>query len=145
VLVAEKYLREAVRILKPFEDRGTLCETQRDLAENLVVQGRLDEAERWALEARDTVGEADWASVATTTMALGLVRAAQGRDEEAEALLREALAMTEKRAFSRNLLQPLEALANFLRDRGRVDEAEEYERRLAELLPAQSPEVTTVR
>ena len=88
---AEQLFRESIRILKPLEDRGTLCESQRSLAQVLVEQGKLEEAERYALEARKTVGPHDMHSRATTRMALGLVRAAQGRDEEAEALLREAL------------------------------------------------------
>ena len=43
---AEETLREAIRILKPIEDRGTLVESQRLLAQVLLDQGRLDEAER---------------------------------------------------------------------------------------------------
>src|SRR5688572_29147227 len=99
------------------------------------MQGRIDEAERWALEAIETVGPHDYSSISTTKMALGLVRAAQGRDGEAEALLREALSEVSERGFPRQRVQPLENLANFLRDRGRGDEAEVYEERLAELLP----------
>ena len=79
-------------------------------------------------------------SRATTRMALGIVRAAQGRDEEAEALLREAVDVVEgkdQRLIRRELVK---ALAHFLRDRGRIDEAEAYEAELAgyeaELAPA---------
>ena len=54
-------------------------------------QGQVDEAERFALAARETVGPHDVTSLATTTMSLGLVRAAQGRDEEAEELLRRGV------------------------------------------------------
>ena len=82
---AERRFREAIRILKPLEDRGTLCESQRGLAQLLLAARQVDEAERFALEARETVGPHDNVSRATTRMALGLVRAAQGRDEEAEA------------------------------------------------------------
>ena len=57
----------------------------------LVARGKIDEAERYALEARETVGPHDNVSRSTTRMALGIVRAAQGRDEEAEELLREAI------------------------------------------------------
>ena len=89
----ERYLREALRLLKPLEARGALCESQRALAEVLSRKGRLDEAERIALEATLTVGEHDISSRATTTMTLGLVRAAQGRDRDAETLLLEALAL----------------------------------------------------
>ena len=95
----------------------------------LLAQGQLDEAERYALEARETVGPHDVSSRATTTMSLGLVRAAQGRDEEAEELLREAfdtIAATEHRKIQ---CETLQALVGFLRDRGRDDEADELDAR----------------
>jgi predicted ATPase/class 3 adenylate cyclase len=126
---AERLFRDSIRILAPLEDRATLCETQRSLAELLLSQGRIDEAERLALAARETVGPHDVTSLATTTMSLGLVRAAQGRDEEAEELLRQAydtLAPTEHRKHQCELL---EALVQFLRERGRDDEAAELEAR----------------
>ena len=66
------------------------------------TQGRIDEAERFALEARETVGPHDVTSLATTTMALGLVRAAQGRDDEAEELLREATPIASATEFRRH-------------------------------------------
>ena len=84
---AERLLREGIRLLQPLGDRGTLVETQRMLAQALLAQGKVDEAERYALESRETVGGQDQHSRATTRMALGLVRAAQGRDDEAEELL----------------------------------------------------------
>ena len=68
---AERRFRDAIRILKPLEDRGTLCESQRGLAQVLVARGKIDEAERYALEARETVGPHDTISRATTRMALG--------------------------------------------------------------------------
>ena len=90
------------------------------------MQGRVDEAERFALAARETVGPHDISSLASTAMSLGLVRAAQGRDEEAEELLRQAydtiadeLRMTQ--------CDTLKALTQFLRDRGRDDEAAELD------------------
>ncbi|MFL5941027.1 MAG: AAA family ATPase [Gaiellaceae bacterium] len=126
---AERLFRESIRILAPLEDRATLCETQRSLAELLLAQHRVDEAERFALAARETVGPHDLTSLATTTMSLGLVRAAQGRDEEAEELLRQAydtIAGTEHRKHQCELLQ---ALVQFLRDRGRDEEADELDAR----------------
>ena len=39
---AEEILREAIRILKPIQDRGTVVESQRMLAQVLLEQGRLD-------------------------------------------------------------------------------------------------------
>jgi predicted ATPase/class 3 adenylate cyclase len=136
---AERLFRESIRILAPLEDRATLCETQRSLAELLLSQGRIDEAERFALAARETVGPHDVTSLATTTMSLGLVRAAQGRDEEAEELLRQAyetLAATEHRKHQCELL---EALTQFLRDRGRDDEADQLDKRRDDLLAAVLP------
>jgi tetratricopeptide (TPR) repeat protein len=125
---ADKLFRQSIRMLKPLEDRGTLCESQRGLAQLLATQGKLEEAERVALEARRTVGPRDASSRATTRMALGLVRAAQGRDDEAEELLREALEIAEGTDFNYVRYEALNALAAFLRERGRADEAEPLER-----------------
>jgi class 3 adenylate cyclase/tetratricopeptide (TPR) repeat protein len=133
---AERLLREAIRLLKPLEDRGALCESQRALAEVLIRRGRLEEAERVALEAIETVGEHDLSSRATTTMALGLVRAAQGRDTEAEALLLDALAQVEATGFLTVEYWILERLERFLRERSRDEEADAYAERRAERAPA---------
>ena len=132
---AERQLRDSIRILKPLEDRGSLCESQRLLAEILLDGGKIEEAERFALEAIDTVGPLDRISVATTTMTLGLVRAAQGRDEEAERLLREAQIALKATGFREIELIALEALVQFFRRRGLEDEAAVFERRLLELAP----------
>ena len=127
---AERRFRDAIRILQGLEDRGTLCESQRGLAQTLVLLGRLEEAERFALEARRTVGPHDMASRATTRMALGLVWAAQGRDDEAEPLLREALALVDHTKVTNVKAEVASGLAEFLRSRGRVAEANELEGRL---------------
>jgi tetratricopeptide (TPR) repeat protein len=133
---AEKLLRDAVRTLKGLGDRGSLCEAQRALAMVLVEQGKIDEAERTALEARETVGPDDRLSGSTTRLALGLVRAAQGRDAEAEELMVEAV-----EGFAVYDLRSLEHwglryLAQFLRSRGRDDEAAVYEERREALAPS---------
>ncbi|HKI23391.1 MAG TPA: adenylate/guanylate cyclase domain-containing protein [Gaiellaceae bacterium] len=130
---AEKLAREGIRILKPLEDRGTLCEVQRFLAEVLLDQGRLDEAELYALKAVETVGPQDVSSQASTKTSLALVRANQGRDEEAEALLRESIEILERSEYSRFLSDPLEAMIQFLEERERFEEIAAFERRLEEL------------
>jgi class 3 adenylate cyclase/tetratricopeptide (TPR) repeat protein len=130
---AERLYREAIRILKPLGERGRLCESQRKLAQVLVERGKLDEAERVALEARQTVGPEDAVSQLTTALALGMVKAAQGRDDDAEILLRaaaEGLALTQFRAAEPEALRELIA---FLGDRDRVDEAAPFVKRLAHL------------
>jgi tetratricopeptide (TPR) repeat protein len=129
---AEEHLREAVKILKRLGDRAYLCEGQRALAELLVVQGRIEEAERWALEARETVGPQDALSQITTTFALAIVRAAQGKDTEAEELFRFALESAEASPFRLTERETLERYARFLRERGRDDEAAPLEDRLAQ-------------
>jgi class 3 adenylate cyclase/tetratricopeptide (TPR) repeat protein len=136
---SERRFRDAIRILKPLEDRGTLCESQRGLAQVLVQRGKIDEAERYALESRETVGPHDTVSRATTRMAMGIVRAAQGNDLEAEELLREAVAVVEGTELHLIRRELLSALARFLRERGRNEEAEELEAEIAgyaELAPA---------
>ena len=131
---SERIFRESIRLLATLEDRATLCESQRSLAELLLAEGRVDEAERFALAARETVGPHDLTSLATTAMSLGLVRAAQGRDEEAEELLREAYDTISATLHRSGQRDTLEALAQFLRDRGRDDEAAELEARREGLL-----------
>jgi tetratricopeptide (TPR) repeat protein len=135
---AEKHLRDAVRMLKGLGDRASLCEAQRALAMVLAAQGKLDEAERHALEARETVGSEDRVSLSTTKLGLAVVRAGQGRDEEAESLMLEAVegfAMYDLRALEHWALR---YLAEFLRERGRDDEAAAYEERRAGLAPTPS-------
>jgi tetratricopeptide (TPR) repeat protein len=133
---AEKLLRDAVRMLKGIGDRGSLCEAQRAVAMVLVEVGKIDEAERSALEARETVGPDDRVSTSSTKLALGVVRAAQRRNEEAEELILEAVdgfARYGLRAFEHWALR---YLAAFLRSLGRDDEAAAYEERREALSPS---------
>jgi class 3 adenylate cyclase/tetratricopeptide (TPR) repeat protein len=125
---AERLVREAIRMLKPLGDRGYLCESQRLLAEILARKGKLDEAERYALEAIQIVGPADVLSLATTRTALGIVREAQGRDEEAETLFREAVQLAADRAPRWIYNAQARQLARFLEAHGRSEEAGEVER-----------------
>ena len=123
-------------MLKPLGDRATLCESQRSLAQLLIEKGKIEEAERYALDARETVGAQDITSLSTTAFALGLVRAAQGRDEEAEELLRSALETAKETDFREVQLSALQHLAQFLRERGRDEEAAPFEERREELRAA---------
>jgi ATP/maltotriose-dependent transcriptional regulator MalT len=127
---AEELVREAVRMLTPLGDRGYLCESQRLLAQILVRRGKVEEAERYALAAVATVGAQDVTSLATTRMALGLVRSAQGSDDEAEALLREAVDRASNRAPGWIYALTARRLAAFLRTRGRAEEADRLDARI---------------
>jgi class 3 adenylate cyclase/tetratricopeptide (TPR) repeat protein len=131
---SERLFRESIRILAPLEDRSTLCESQRGLAALLLGEGRVEEAERFAVAARETVGPEDVTSRSTTASTLGLVRAAQGRDDEAEPLLREAYEIVADGEHRMQQRDALEALAQFLRDRGREDEAAEVDERRERVL-----------
>jgi class 3 adenylate cyclase/tetratricopeptide (TPR) repeat protein len=133
---AEKLLRESIRLLAPMQERGILCESQRLLAQLLLAEGRVDEAEKYALAARETVSAEDIHSRATTRVALAQVRAAQDRDAEAEQLFREAVDIAEAAEHCRVGVDVFPAYAEFLRARGRDDEADGLDDRLAELVPS---------
>ena len=120
-------------MLAPMQERGTLCEAQRLLSQLLVEQGRIDEAEKYALASRETVSAEDVGSRATTRLALAQVRAAQGRHDEAESLFREAIDIVGGSEQCRIDLELLPPFVQFLRERERVDEAVELELRLASL------------
>jgi hypothetical protein len=118
------------------QERGILCESQRLLAQLLLAEGRVDEAEKYALAARETVSAEDIHSRATTRVALAQVRAAQDRDAEAEQLFREAVDIAEAAEHCRVGVDVFPAYAEFLRARGRDDEADGLDDRLAELVPS---------
>jgi ATP/maltotriose-dependent transcriptional regulator MalT len=132
---AEKLFRESIRLLAPMRERGTLCESQRLLAQLLLAQGRIDEAEKYALAGRETVSAEDILSRATTRIALAEVRAAQGREDEAESLFKEAVEIISGSEHCRILLDVLPRYADFLRVRDREAEAVALEARLAERVP----------
>ena len=131
--LAGKRLRESLRLLAQAGDRGMLCEAQRSLAELSLLHDNVEEAERLALAARESVGPQDIVSRSTTKLSLGLVRAAQDRDEEAEQLMREAFAELAESDFRVAEREAARALAGFLRDRGRCDEAALLDERIDEL------------
>jgi tetratricopeptide (TPR) repeat protein len=133
---AERLLRESVRVLDGLGDRAHLCEAQRWLAQLLVRRGRLDEAERFALESRETVGPEDRLSLSTTAYALGVVRLAQRRDEEAEAFFAQALDGLRRYGMRSAELVTLRDLVGLMRERGREEDAAGYEERLAGLEPS---------
>jgi tetratricopeptide (TPR) repeat protein len=116
-------------------DRGILPDFQAALATTLADLGKLDEAERLALEARANGSPDDTSCKIASTMALAAVRAAQGRDDEAEELFRSTLGLARDGNFEAYEIEPLERYSRFLRDRGREDDAASHDSRLAELSP----------
>jgi class 3 adenylate cyclase/tetratricopeptide (TPR) repeat protein len=135
---AEKLLREALRMTAARGDRGLLPDMQAALAEVLADLGKVDEAERLALEAQTSAGVEDVSCRVSVATALAAVRSAQGRDREAEESYRTAISLARERHYKVLEIEPLERLVKFLHDRGRENDAVVYEVRLAELSPPPS-------
>lgn len=87
--------------------------------------GALGGGDRW-YAGRDVTGERPRGARARARGA--------GRDDEAELLLREAIDSLAATDYRNSEPEVLAAYSRFLRDRGRDDEAEVVEGRLAELL-----------
>jgi tetratricopeptide (TPR) repeat protein len=131
---AEKLLREALRMTTLRGDRGMVPDYQAALAATLVDLGKVDEAERLAVEAVANGSPDDTACKIAATLALAAVRAAQGRDGEANELFQATLSLSgDDHRFKVFEIEPLERYGAFLRDRGRADEAAAFEDRLEEL------------
>jgi class 3 adenylate cyclase/tetratricopeptide (TPR) repeat protein/Arc/MetJ family transcription regulator len=138
---AERAFRDGVRVFGANEDFGHLCEAERALAEVLLERGRIDEAEKLALSARVHVGNHDVTSSTATLRTLGLVRAVQGRTEEAEMILREALTVIEGTDCRLLEVATVVSLSRLLRGLGRDAEADELDARLPERIPGWLNEV----
>jgi len=135
---AEKLMREAVRITETRGDLGVLPDQQAALAETLADLGKVDEAERLAIDARSNAGVRDTSAQVAAATALAAVRSAQGRGPEAEELLDSALELAREGDFKVFELEPLERMVRLQQVPGRNGDASVYEARLAELLPAPS-------
>jgi class 3 adenylate cyclase/tetratricopeptide (TPR) repeat protein len=97
---AEETFREAVDVLHRTHEQGYLVEAERGLAEALVKQGKIDEAERIVAAVERRVGREDVWTRASILHATGLVRAAQGRTDEAFAAFSAALAIVEPTMYT---------------------------------------------
>ena len=135
---AEKLLREALKITASRGDLGMLPDMQAALAEILADVGKVDEAERLALEAHASAGVEDLSCRVSVATALAAVRSAQDRDGEAEESYRTALSLAGERGYKVLEIEPLERYVKFLHERGRENDAVAYEVRLAELSPPPS-------
>ncbi|MEX0850058.1 MAG: AAA family ATPase [Gaiellaceae bacterium] len=139
---AEKFLREAVQITETRGDRGVLPDLQAALAETLADLGKVDEAERLAVEARTNAGPRDTSAKVAALTALAAVREAQQRHEDAEGLLDSALETAREGDFKVLELEPLERMVRLHRAPERNGDASVYEARLAEL---SAPPASTAR
>jgi class 3 adenylate cyclase/tetratricopeptide (TPR) repeat protein len=132
---AEKHFREANRLIAARGDRGLLPDYQAALSATLADLGKVDEAERLALDALANGVPEDIGCKMAAQTALAAVRAAQGRDDEAKELFESAIQLTREHDAKAWEIEPLERLAALLRERGREEDAAPYEARLAALSP----------
>jgi class 3 adenylate cyclase/tetratricopeptide (TPR) repeat protein len=88
---AERELRAGYDALKAMGESGHLSTSAALLAEAVLAQGRLDEADRLAAESSGLAAEDDRISQVLWRSARARVRAREGRHAEAEALVREAI------------------------------------------------------
>jgi tetratricopeptide (TPR) repeat protein len=119
------------------EHVGYLPEAQRRLATALLEMGDIKGAEQLAEEARRVTINDDWSTVASTATVLGTVRAAQGRLEEAEELLRLGVDVLEGKDFGE--FDEYLALGEFLCRTGRAAEGRQWLDRLRTLVATMSP------
>jgi len=106
------------------EHVGYRPEVERRIARALLDMGEVDAGAKHAEAAVDLAGKDDWATVASTKMTLGLVRQAQGKLDEAERLLREAIEIMRTTEF--NPWEEELSLAEFLLRPGRTAEGQEW-------------------
>jgi tetratricopeptide (TPR) repeat protein len=135
---SEKLMREAIRLLAPLGQHRELAEARAELGRILAEQGKTDEAERFVSEAQEYLPSAEPQLRLFILLALGAVRAAQERDEEAEALFVEALGLADGIDFTGLQAEVLERIVRFLEDTGESARAAPYQVRLDALLPAES-------
>ncbi len=117
-------LRRAAALFDEIGHGGYLPEAERELAFALLESGDLVEAEVHALRGVEIAVPDDWATVASTRMVLGRVRAAQKLDEEAEALLRDAIEVMDKTEYEVERSEIYLAFAEFLLQRDRIEEGD---------------------
>ncbi len=113
---------EQVAILAEVGHAGRLPEADRNLAGALVDAGDIERAEFHALRAVETVEPDDWFTVGTSRVALGRVRDAQGREDEAAQLIREGRETVERTAFQLEMGELYAMEAEFHLGHGREEE-----------------------
>jgi len=130
---AVSYGERALALSKEMQETGSRPEIERGLAQALLELGDIDGADLHAEAGVQVVAADDWASVGSTTMVLGLVRARQGRSQEAESLLRQAIAVTESTDYVAERWEYYLSLAEFLLSKGQSKEADPWIAKLREV------------
>jgi tetratricopeptide (TPR) repeat protein len=135
---SEKLMRESIRLLAPLGQHRELAEARAELARILAAQGKVDDAEYFLAEAQEQLTTAEPQLRLVIVLAQAAVRIAQEREQEAEELFLEALALSDEVDFTAFEAEVLRRIIRFLDDSGQDGKAAPYEERLAELVPAES-------
>ena len=122
---AEAELRANCEALQRMGERVWLCSFACFLAEALYVQGKYDEADHWVGVGRDTAAEDDLEAQADWRCVRGKLLARRGRFEEAEALVREGLAIAQRTDEIDHIADAWADVSEVLRLAGRDTEAVE--------------------
>jgi class 3 adenylate cyclase/tetratricopeptide (TPR) repeat protein len=119
------WAEKSVVLVEEAQHGGWLPEAHRYLAQILAEVGDLPLAEVHALRGIETVADDDVFSVASTKMALGVVRDAQGRAAEAGDLLVEAVRIARGLTFHRQMVEFEVPLGVFQLANGMTGEGEQ--------------------
>jgi class 3 adenylate cyclase/tetratricopeptide (TPR) repeat protein len=124
LIAAEEDLRWGVEVLRGIGELSWLSTTAAILAEAMYAQGRLEEAESFVRVSEETAGSDDTYSQPLLRSVRAKVLARRGRTDEAEQLVREAIAITKPTDFLFLKGTVLRSFAEILTMLGRHDEAE---------------------
>jgi len=119
----EQVLPRAIELSLQTGERWARAELFGMRAIGAARRGALADAERWAAEALAQVREGDVTGAAETELALGIVRAAAGRHEEADGHFRSGIEIIRGTEYTTLLPRYGAAYAEFLLERGRTAEA----------------------
>jgi tetratricopeptide (TPR) repeat protein len=127
---AERELRAGCELFESMGETGTLASLAPLLAEALLLQGRIEEAEAATRTSEEASSEDDIAAHIAWRVARAKIAAYRGAVEDAEGLAREAVALAADTDFLNMQGDALSALADVLRDADARREAlERYERK----------------
>jgi class 3 adenylate cyclase/tetratricopeptide (TPR) repeat protein len=121
---AARFLKDGADALEHLGERAMRSTSAGELADVLADIGRYDEAERWAVDARETGDELDLSTQCLWRMALAKVAVHRGDAVEAERLLAEALRYLEGSDFVEVTARRLMGAADVFRGLGRQAEAD---------------------
>jgi tetratricopeptide (TPR) repeat protein len=130
---AERLQREGVQDLEAMGETGFLSTAAAYLSDTLLALGKMDEAFRYTEMARATGQEDDFVTQVMWRRTRGVLLSRQGRHDEAETMLRDALAIVEPSDYLIERAEVLVALGEALGAAGRPDEATQNVRQAIQL------------